>query len=284
MVDVQGARTFQATGDAYDLFMGRYSRELAHVFADYCLPDRGGRFLDIGCGPGALTGEAVVRLGAPSVAAVDPAPGFVQVCRHRQPDVDVRCAAAEALPFGDDEFDAAAAQLVFHFVTDPVAAVAEMRRVVRPGGVLAATVWDFAEGMQLLRAFWDAALTLDRAAPDEARVLRFGGPGELAGLFTEAGLGEVEESTATVTSRYRAFDELWDGFVAGIGPAGAYTVACSPADQARLRTALFDRLGRPSGSFTLGAVARMARARVPAIFPVPREGAGGNGRPAPKVE
>ncbi|MFP5346645.1 MAG: class I SAM-dependent methyltransferase [Actinomycetes bacterium] len=268
MVDVHGASTFQVSGDAYDSFMGRYSRELADVFGDYCLPAPEGRFLDVGCGPGALTGVAVARLGARSVAAVDPAPGFVQVCRHRHPDVDVRRAAAEELPFADDEFDSAAAQLVFHFVTDPARAVAEMRRVVRPGGVLAATVWDFAEGMQLLRAFWDAALALDSGAPDEAHVLRFGAPGELARVFTDGGLGEVEETTATVTSRYRDFDELWEGFLAGIGPAGAYAVARPPEDRDRLRTGLFDRLGRPSGEFTLTAVARMARARVPAGPPM----------------
>lgn len=263
MTDTEGARSFHATGDAYDAFMGRYSRELANAFADYVLPAPGGRFLDVGCGPGALTGVAVARLGAGSVAAVDPAPGFVHACRERHPGVEVRCAAAEELPFGDNEFAAAAAQLVFHFVSDPIRAAVQMSRVVRPDGVVAATVWDVAEGMHMLRAFWDAALTLEPEAPDEARVLRFGRPGELAATFAEAGLREVEETTVTVSTRYRAFDELWSGFLAGIGPAGTYAVTRPPAERDRLRDALFDRLDRPDGPFTLTAVARMARARIP---------------------
>lgn len=263
MNDVEGTRTFQASSHAYDSFMGRYSAELAPAFADYCLPAPGGRFLDVGCGPGALTGVACARLGSSSVAAVDPAPGFVQACRERNPGADVRCASAEQLPFAADEFDSAAAQLVFHFVSDPDRATAQMARVVRPGGTVAGAVWDFAQGMEMLRAFWDAALSIDPAAPDEARTRRFGKTGELAALFTVAGLRDVQETTLTVTSRYRDFDELWTSLLAGIGPAGAYTVAQSPGDRATLRDALYERLGGPTGPLTLAAVARAARGRVP---------------------
>lgn len=263
MDPVHGTRTFQATGDAYDAFMGRYSRELAPAFADICVPKEGGRFLDVGCGPGALTTVAVDRLGAGSVAAVDPSPGFVEACRTRHTGVDVRQAPAEVLPFGDGEFDGAGAQLVFHFVSDPPKAASEMRRVMRSGGLVAATVWDMAEGMQMLRYFWDAALSLDPRAPDQARALRFGGAGELVALFADAGLLDVQESTLSVASTYGGFEELWNGFMQGIGPAGAYAVAQLPDTQSRLREALFERLGRPSGSFTLTAASRVACGRVP---------------------
>lgn len=263
MSDVEGTRTFQASADAYDRFMGRYSRELAEPFAALCLPTDGGRFLDVGCGPGALTAVAVARLGRDAVAAVDPAPGFVQACRARHLGLDVRQGPMEALPFADGEFASAAAQLVFHFVSDPARGVAEMRRVVRPSGVVAASVWDFAEGMEMLRAFWDAALSLDPDAPDEARVLRFGRSGELADLLTGAGLLDVEESTLTVGTAYASYDELWSSFLAGIGPAGSYAVGLPPERRDALRAALNDRLGRPVGGFRLGAVARVARGVVP---------------------
>ncbi len=263
MDEVPGTRTFRDSGAGYDTFMGRYSKELAPAFADVCVPAAPGRFLDVGCGPGALTGVAVARLGAAAVAAVDPTPGFVRTCQQRYPGVDVREATAEALPFGDDGFDGAAAQLVLHFVTDPQVAVSEMARVVRPGGVLAAAVWDFTGGMQMLRAFWDAALSLDSAAPHEAHELRFGSPGELAELFSGGGLQDVAESTITVASRYDGFDELWEGFLRGIGPAGAYAAAQPLENQARLRTALFAEVGRPEGGFSLDATARIVRARTP---------------------
>lgn len=265
MSEIEGARTFQVGGDAYDSFMGRYSRRLAEPFGDYCLPGPGGRFLDVGCGPGALTAVAVARLGAEHVAAIDPAPGFVGACRERYPGVDVRVAPAENLPFEAAAFDAAAAQLVFHFVTDAARAVADMRRVVRPDGIVAAAVWDFADGMTMLRAFWDAAASLSAdGIPNEANALRFGAPGEIATLFTDGGLVDIEEDTITVSASYTDADELWHSFLAGIGPAGAYAVAQPPAQQERLRAALTERIGNPPGSFELSAVARVARARVPA--------------------
>lgn len=134
-----------------------------------------------------------------------------------------------------------------------------MCRVVRPGGIVAACVWDFAEGMEMLRAFWDAALSLDPDAPDEARVLRFGRTGELRALFQACGLRDVEESTVQVGSGYRGFDELWGTFLGGVGPAGSYAVALPDDSRAALRERLFERLGRPVGAFRLGAVARVAR-------------------------
>lgn len=263
MKPVSGARTFQTTGEAYDAFMGRYSRPLALSFADVAGVEPGMTALDVGCGPGALTGVLVHRLGADSVSAIDPSPTFVADCARRHPGVDVRDGRAEALPFGDACVDRSLAQLVLHFVSDPTAAATEMRRVVRSGGSVAACVWDFEVEMEMLRAFWDAALAVDSEAPDEARTLRFGAPGEIADLFGQAGLIDVVESRLVVTSTYADFDELWAGFLAGIGPAGAFCVALDDAHRAKLRGEMFERLGAPSGSFTLSATALSAIGKVP---------------------
>jgi SAM-dependent methyltransferase len=263
MDSVEGARSFLASGDAYDAFMGRYSRSLAEPFATAAGVVAGQSALDVGCGPGALTGELVTRLGAGSVSAFDPSPPFVAACASRHPGVDVRLGSAEAIPFDDASFDCALAQLVLHFVTDPDRAADELRRVVRPGGVVAACVWDFAEGMEMLRHFWDAASTVDADAPDEARTMRFGRGGEIAELFASARFDDITESTLNVSSTYRDFDELWSGYLAGIGPAGTFCVALSDEQRSAVRGELFDRLGSPDGPFSLAATARCARARVP---------------------
>lgn len=263
MAEVEGTRTFQASAESYDRFMGRYSRELAVPFAALCLPTEGGRLLDVGCGPGALTAVVIAQRGTAAVTAVDPSPGFVEACRTRYPGLDVRQGPMEALPCDDNEFASAAAQLVFHFVSDPRRGAAEMRRVVCPGGVVAAAVWDVGDEMQMLRAFWEAVFTLDPAAPDEPRVLGFGAPGELSSLFASTGLLNVEESTLTVGTAYESFEELWSTFMLGIGPAGAYAVGLGTEGQQALRSALYDQLDRPAGAFELSATARVVRGVVP---------------------
>lgn len=264
MDDVQGARAFAVTGSAYDSYMGRYSRGLSERFADAAGVAAGDTALDVGCGPGALTGVLVARLGAGAVYACDPSPSFRDECAARHAGVDVRLGHAESIPFETATVDHALAQLVLHFVSDPPQAAREMARVVRPGGSVAACVWEFDEGMEMLRAFWDAALTVDPAAPDEARTLRFGRAGEIAELFASAGLERIVESTLSVASTYESFDELWGGFLTGVGPAGSYCVSLSGGDRDRVRAALLARLGSPSGPFTLGAVARCAVGRVTA--------------------
>jgi len=263
MESAEGARSFLTTGDAYDAFMGRYSRPLAVVFADVAGVTAGQLALDVGCGPGALTGVLVERLGAESVAACDPSPPFVDACAARFPGVDVRQGRAEAIPFEDGRFDRAMAQLVLHFVSEPAQAASEMRRVLRPGGITAACVWDFADGMEMLRSFWDAALAVDPDAPDEAQTMRFGRAGEISALLEASGFVDISETTLQVSSTYADFDELWAGFLAGIGPAGSYCVA-QPADrQAAIRNRLVERVGSPTGAFSLGATARCALGRVP---------------------
>jgi SAM-dependent methyltransferase len=263
MEPTQGARTFQASGNDYDAFMGRYSRPLGVVFAEACGVVRGHSVLDVGCGPGALTGVLVNLLGSGAVCAFDPSPQFVADCSERHPGVDVRLGRAEAIPFDDGVFDVALAQLVLHFVTDPPQAATELRRVVRPGGIVGACVWDFAGGMQMLRTFWDAALDVRPDAPDEARTMRFGRQGEIAELFDGAGFDDIREATLDVSSRYASFDELWSGFLGGVGPAGAFCVSMSDDERAAVRDGLFVRLGSPDRPFELTATARYAVGRVP---------------------
>ncbi|MDQ3738113.1 MAG: class I SAM-dependent methyltransferase [Actinomycetota bacterium] len=258
-----GAATFQTSGAAYDAFMGRYSRPLAAVFADFAGIARRRSALDVGCGPGALTRVLVDRLGASAVSACDPSAPFVADCAAACPGVDVRLGRAEAIPFDDAGVDVALAQLVLHFVSDPTAAARELRRVVRPGGTVAACVWDFDGGMEMLRHFWDAALTVEPAAPDEASVMRFGRPGEIVELFDAAGLEALTETTLAVRVAYGDFDELWSGFLAGIGPAGTCCVALDDERRADVRQELFRRVGSPTADFELTAIARGASGRVP---------------------
>ncbi|SOC52201.1 class I SAM-dependent methyltransferase [Ornithinimicrobium cerasi] len=251
-----GTRTFLAGGSAYDAFMGRYAVPLAPLLADAAGVSAPMRALDVGCGTGALTGELVTRLGADQVAGCDPAPAQLAACRERFPDVDLRAAPAESLPFDDGAFDVSLAQLVIHFVSDPVRSVGEMRRVVRPGGRVGACVWDFEGGMQLLVSLWEAVVELDAGAPSELILRPFGRAGELGSLFREAGLVDVREEVLAVESRYESFEELWSTVLLGVGPAGAYVTSLDEEGRAALRDAFHARIGLPGGAFSLSATAR----------------------------
>ena len=226
--------SFDVAAEAYDRFMGRYSRLLSPQLADFAGVEAGQRVLDVGCGPGALTTELVSRLGADNVAAVDPSPPFVEAARARHPGVEVQLASAEKLPFADDTFDASLAQLVVHFMSDPVAGLAEMRRVTRPGSVVAACVWDLAGGHAPLSPFWNAARQLDPDVADESR-LAGARQGHLAELFAAAGLREVEGSSLEVSLEHPTFDEWWEPYTGGVGPAGSYVASLGPDQQAELR-------------------------------------------------
>jgi SAM-dependent methyltransferase len=247
---------FAVPADAYDRFMGRYSVQLSAALADLARVRPGQRVLDVGCGPGALTAELVGRVGAASVAAVDPSESFVAACRERHPGVEVHAAPAEALPFGDGEFDAALAQLVVHFMRDPVAGLREMRRVTRPGGTVAACVWDNAEGMGMLRPFWESATELDPQARDESD-LAGARPGHLAELFRQAGLDDVEDTALEASVEYASFEEWWGLFLLGVGPSGAYAASLEPERLVELRERCRTRL--PDGRFVLSARAWAAR-------------------------
>lgn len=196
--------SFTVGADAYDRFMGRYSVPLAPQLADFAGVAGGQRVLDVGCGPGALTAELVARLGPAAVSAVDPSEPFVAAARERHPGVDVRRAAAEQLPFGDEAFDAALAQLVVHFMADPVAGLREMARVTREHGVVAACVWDHAGGQGPLSLFWHAAHELDPDVEDESQ-LAGAREGQLEQLFQAAGLREIERSVLSVGVEHPTF-------------------------------------------------------------------------------
>ena len=265
MAKAQGASTFHRPAEAYDRHIGRYGADLARLLLAVAGVRAGETALDVGCGPGALTGELVALLGAENVAAVDPSPPFVEACRLRRPGVRVEEATAEALPFADSAFDNAVAQLVVNFMTDAPAGVREMRRVTRPGGTVAAAVWDYAGEMTLLRRLWDAAIALDpsAAALDEARSMRFCTPDELEALWAGAGLSEVSVSPALVSAGYEGFDDLWEPLELGVGPSGAYVAALPPERRSALKAELRKRLDAGAEPFTLSARAWLVTGRVP---------------------
>ena len=236
--------------------MGRYSLPLAPVFADFAGVRPGQRVLDVGCGPGALTGELSHRLGPAAVSAVDPSPSFVDTVSARHPSVQVQPAAAERLPFADEQFDAALAQLVVHFMADPVVGIGEMLRVTKAGGIVAACVWDHAGGRGPLGLFWTAARELDPDVEDESR-LAGAREGHLAGLMQAAGAREIEAAALSVKVEHPSFQEWWDPFLLGVGPAGRYVRGLDPQAQARLAERCRNRL--PSGPFVVCAQTWAAR-------------------------
>jgi len=248
--------SFAVTADAYDRFMGRYSARLAPQLADFSGVRSGQRVIDIGCGPGAVTSELVDRLGPTNVFAVDPSEPFVAVVRERFPAVDVRRAAAEQLPFPDNAFDAALAQLVVHFMSDPVAGLSEMGRVVRNDGVVAACVWDHAGEQGPLSVFWQAAGELDPDVKDESH-LAGARAGHLAELFVNAGLRGVEATALVATVVHASFEDWWGPFTLGVGPAGAYAVGLEADRRAELRERCRELL--PTAPFELAARAWTAR-------------------------
>lgn len=248
--------SFAVSADAYDRFMGRYSMLLSPQLADVAGISAGQRVLDVGCGPGALTAELVARLGPASVAAVDPSESFVEAARERRPDVDVQQASAEELPFPDDAFDAALAQLVVHFMSDPAAGVAEMKRVTRRDGVIAACVWDHGGGRGPLSPLWEAARELEPELHGESRLVG-SRAGDLAQLFESAGLREVEETALSVSVDHPTFEEWWEPFTFGVGPAGSYVSGLDPERREALRERC--RAALPEAPFVLTARAWTAR-------------------------
>jgi SAM-dependent methyltransferase len=251
--------SFTVTADAYDRFMGRYSAPLAPQFADFAAIAAGQRVLDVGCGPGALTAELVGRLGSGTVSAVDPSESFVAAARERHPGVSVQCAAAEELPFEDRAFDAALAQLVVHFMADPVGGLREMVRVTREDGVVAACVWDHAGSRGPVSLFWGAARELD---PDiEVESQRAGArEGDLGQLLKEAGLRDIQEGVLSVNVEHPSFEHWWEPFTLGVGPAGDFTIGLDAKRRAELRERCRGLL--PAAPFVITAEAWAARGLV----------------------
>jgi SAM-dependent methyltransferase len=250
--------TFDVAADAYTRFMGRFSEPLAVQFAEFVDVRSGQRVLDVGCGPGALTAQLVERLGTDAVSAIDPSPSFVDALAARFPEIDVQSGVAEELPFADDSFDAALAQLVVHFMTDTVSGLREMARVTRPGGLVAACVWDHGGGGSPLTTFWQAVNDTDPHAVDEAE-LPGARDGHLAQLCESASLSQIEPTSLTVKVQFATFDDWWEPFTLGVGPAGAYVAQLGPGGREILRTQCAELL--PPAPFHVAASAWSVRAR-----------------------
>lgn len=244
------------SADAYARFMGRFSEPLAPVFAAAAGLPEAGPVLDVGCGPGVLTEVLVGRYGDKAVCGVDPSEPFVDRARVRLPGVDIRRGTAEALPWPDDTFESAVAQLVVHFMADPVRGVSEMARVTRPGGVVAACVWDHAGGRGPLSPFWEVARQVDGQVSDESRLVG-AREDDLHHLFERVGLVNVASGTVEVTVQLASFEDWWEPYTMGVGPAGDHVARLAPAQRSRLEEACRARL--PAGPFDLTSVAWTAR-------------------------
>ncbi|MCX8559556.1 class I SAM-dependent methyltransferase [Mycolicibacterium mucogenicum] len=247
--------SFVVSPDAYGRYMGRYAEPLAGVFGAFAGVAAGNKVLDVGCGPGALT--AYARSVGAEVSAIDPSPPFVDAMRERFPGIDVRSGTAEELPYDAGTFDAALAQLVVHFMADPVVGVSQMARVTRPGGIVAACVWDGPTGA--LAPFWDAVHVVDPDAQDEA-LLSGAHRGHLTEIFEAAGLRDVAEDAITIDVVHPSFEEWWEPYTFGVGPAGDYVQRLDDAGRDRLETVARQHLG--DGPFTVTATAWAARGTV----------------------
>ena len=251
--------SFEVPAEAYDAFMGRYSRHLSAQLADLARVAPGQHVLDVGCGPGALTTELAARVGAAAVTAIDPSEQFVLATRGRVPGATVERASAENMPFPDGRFDAALAQLVVHFMTDPEAGLREMGRVTRPDGAVAACVWDHAAGGSgPLSVYYEALHEVDPSRPNESD--RPGTrPGHLAALFAAAGFEGIDEVTLTARVEHPTFEEWWGPFELGVGPTSEAFAELGPERVAQVRERC--RAELPPAPFTVEARAWAVCAR-----------------------
>jgi len=243
---------FDVSGTAYGRFMGRFSEPLAQELLGLVGTRPGQRVLDVGAGAGALTAALVSVVGAGSVSAIEPSESFVDTLRSRCPGVDVRLAAAEQIPFPDAGFDAVLAQLVVHFMTDPVQGLREMARVAAPGGTVATNVWDHGGDRGPLSVFWQAARDLDPGAPDESDYAGVH-EGDLERLFEQAGMTGSVSTALEVEVPHDDLEDWWEPYTLGVGPAGAYVASLGPDGRADLRARCAELL--PSGPFSTRATA-----------------------------
>jgi SAM-dependent methyltransferase len=255
-------------GDLYEPYVGRWSRRVADAFLTWIAVPPDADWADVGCGTGALS-EAVFSTARPaSIRGFDPSAGFLQFARRRlnRPTVTFAVADARSLPLVANSIDAAVAGLVINFVPDPPAGVREMTRVTRPGGTVAAYVWDYGDRMEFMRYFWDAAVALDPAAAalDEGRRFPLCRPEPLHELFDGAGLRDVETRAIDIATDFAGFDDFWSPFLGGQGPAPAYAMSLGEDRRDALRERIRSALPmRHDGSIHLVARAWAVRGRKP---------------------
>jgi SAM-dependent methyltransferase len=249
-----------AAGKLYEPYVGRWSRLVAKDFLAWLAAPPDLNWLDVGCGTGALAELILQQVRPRSVKGMDPSTGFVEHTKARitDPRATFEVADAQSLPLETGRFDAAVAGLVLNFVPKPALAVSEMARAIRPRGIVAAYVWDYAGQMELMRYFWDAAVELDGAAfeLDEGRRFPLCQPSPLTTLFAQAGLREVQVRPIDVPTRFRDFDDYWTPFLGGQAPAPGYAMSLSE----ERRSALRDRIRAKLPVATDGSIALIARA------------------------
>jgi SAM-dependent methyltransferase len=257
-----------AASDAYERFMGRWSRRLAPLLVTFASVDDQTSVLDVGCGTGAVALAVADAFPSARVTGIDASNAYVAVAQARAPRHRMRFLVgnAQALELPSATFDRTLSMLAINFFPDPAAALREMIRVTRPDGVIAAAVWDYGDGMQMLRVFWDEAVALDPAiAARDERHMTLCRPGELTSLWSASGLDRVEEQPLVIDLAFASFDDYWSPFLGGQGPAGAYVTSLADSARAALETRLRARLlgTRPDGPFTLPARAWAVRGVVP---------------------
>lgn len=261
------AKMFSASNN-YERFMGRWSRLLAPMLVEFAGVRDGDKVLDVGTGTGSLASAVAASRPKSEIVGIDPSKGFIQFAAKQQNAERSRFEVgdAQALRFGDASFDHAIALLVMNFIPDHEKALGEMRRVTRPQGVVSACVWDYNDGMQMLRFFWDEVVALDpAAAPKDERHMKLSREGQLGQLWRKAGLANVQEQPITIRQSFTSFDDYWGPFLTGAGPGGAYVVSLSEPRRRELETRLRKRVadGQADGAFTLQGRVWCVRGEVP---------------------
>ncbi len=249
-----------ASGAAYEPYVGRWSRPVARVFLSWLAVPPGSRWLDVGCGTGALTQTILQQMAPAQIKGIDRSEGFVAFARHYTPNAQAQFAVgnALALPVESGAYDAVVSGFMLNFVPEPRRAVEEMARTTKPGGFVALYMWDYATKMQFMRHFWNAAAALDPQALelDEGRRFPLCNPPALTELFQAAQLHDVEVRAVDIDTDFKNFDDYWSPFLGGQGAAPAYAMSLTEDHRAALR----DRI-RDSLPFALdGSIPLVARA------------------------